>query len=735
MSDVARPLSSRAVGLSWSRPYVRALVRALTLERMALIGILLLSALLQVVALDQEGYGNTYYAAAVKSMLSGWHNFFFLSLDPSGFLAVDKPPLGLWIQAAGARIFGFSGLSLLLPQAVAAVASIALLYYLLARIFGSGVALLAALALAVTPIAVVDGRNNSPDTLLTLVLLLSAWAVTKATDTGRTRWLFLSAIFVGLGFNIKELEAFLVVPAIAVAYWVGTRTRWWSRLWRLIISGLVTLVVSLAWIVAVDLTPTGQRPYVTDSGTNSELSLALGYNGMGRFLSSIVSRLPTVPFLHVKIDLAIVPGISTKIYSPGPFRLFRPVIAEQVGWLLAIAVIGLGFALWRFRVPTLRQEERVGYALWAVWLLSAGAFFSTARFYHLYYLVILAPAVAALAGVALVGMWNAYRDSAVQAKARRYRGWLLPFGLLATALAQAFVLFSLFAAGGWPVWIWPLVVAIALVAASGLVAIHSGAAIHLGARRAIRPRSRLRAAALLAIVGTVALLAAPTAWSVVSVAQGNGGDWIPQAGSAQFIASSAAEANTLSEGPGGGAGGALTYAGSQVPKLDPKLLHYLEARQGEARYLVATTTSTFSTLFILQTNASVMTLGGYQGWDRIVTPVQLSRLVSHGVIRFFLLPVFYGVKGKLVTGAFTSGPGIEDYRYPPEDVRLSRANRDLAAWITQTCAAVAPPEYESVPAGHEPLLSGVIGKWAEPGQLWDCRDGSRHKVTGRGKPR
>jgi len=111
--------------------------------------------------------------------------------------------------------------SLLLPQAVGAIASIALLYYLLAQIFGSRVALLAALALAVTPIAVIDGRNNSPDSLLTFALLLAAWAVTKATETGRTRWLFLSAVFIGLGFNIKELEAFLVVPAIAAAYWVG----------------------------------------------------------------------------------------------------------------------------------------------------------------------------------------------------------------------------------------------------------------------------------------------------------------------------------------------------------------------------------------------------------------------------------------------------------------------------------------------------------------------------------
>jgi hypothetical protein len=291
-------------------------------------------------------------------------------------------------------------------------------------------------------------------------------------------------------------------------------------------------------------------------------------------------------------------------------------------------------------------------------------------------------------------------------------------------LAQAFVLFSLFAAGGWPVWIWPLVLAVEMLAASGLIAFRK-IAIRGGARHGVERRALL-GAAMLTIVGTAVLFAAPTAWSVVSVAQGNGGDWIPQAGSAQFIASSVAKGNTLSEGPGGGAGGALTYAGDRIPRLDPKLLRYLEARRGRARYLVATTTSTFSTLLILQTDASVMTLGGYQGWDRILTPHQIAGIVSRGLVRFFLLPVYYNENGKLVTGEFVSGPGIEDYRYPPEDVKLSRVNSDLAAWITESCATVAPHEYESVPVGREPLPSGVVGARAEPGQLWDCARRPRH---------
>src|ERR1700730_344513 len=195
-------------------------------ERVALVAMLLISAFFNIFQLDQQGYGNLYYAAAVKSMIQNWHNFFFVSFDPGGFVTVDKPPLGLWIQAASAKIFGFSGLSVLLPEAIAGVLSVALLYFLVRRIFGPAAGLIASLTLALTPISVVTNRNNTSDSLLVLTLLLATWCVSLAAEKGRLRWLLLTALIVGLGFNIKMLQAYLVVPAFGLVYLLRAPLRW-----------------------------------------------------------------------------------------------------------------------------------------------------------------------------------------------------------------------------------------------------------------------------------------------------------------------------------------------------------------------------------------------------------------------------------------------------------------------------------------------------------------------------
>src|SRR5215472_13957763 len=235
----------------------------------------------------RNGYGNLYYAAAIRSMLESWHNFFFVSFDPGGFVTVDKPPLGFWIQAASAKLFGFSAFSILLPEALAGVLSVLVLYVLVRRVFGPAAGLLAALFLAITPVSVVTNRNNTIDSLLVLTVLLAAYAVMRAVEAGSLRWLLLSAVLVGLGVNIKMLEAYLVVSALALVYLLGAPLGWWKRLWHLAVAGLAMLAVSLSWVLAVDLTPASARPYVGSSGSNSELALALGYNGIERLLGNL----------------------------------------------------------------------------------------------------------------------------------------------------------------------------------------------------------------------------------------------------------------------------------------------------------------------------------------------------------------------------------------------------------------------------------------------------------------
>src|ERR1700730_11777631 len=259
--------------------------------RLALFGILLLSGCMDFYRLGQNGFG-LYYPPAVRSMMDNWHNFFFAAYDPGGYTSLDKPPVGFWLQVLSAKIFGFNTVSILLPQALAGVLSVLLLYYLVRRHFGVVAGLIAALVLAISPISVVTNRNVTIDSTLALCLLLGAWAVLRAAETGKLRWLLLSAFIVGIGFNIKALEAYLVVPAFGLLYLLAAPKSIWKRIGHLALAGALLLVISLSWVVAVDLTPASQRPYVGSTQDNSELSLALGYNGIQRLLGGFRGRPP-----------------------------------------------------------------------------------------------------------------------------------------------------------------------------------------------------------------------------------------------------------------------------------------------------------------------------------------------------------------------------------------------------------------------------------------------------------
>src|ERR671927_1104626 len=352
---------------------VRAVAaKASSWQRIALAAILCLSAFLNIFRLTDAGYGNSYYAAAVKDMLTSWHNFFFASFD-AGFVSVDKPPLGLWVQAASAYLFGFHGWALLLPQAIAGVLSVALTYHLVRRPFGPVAGLIAALALAVTPIVVATSRNNTADMLVVLTVLVAAWAVVRAAETGRLRWLLLCAVIVGLGFNIKMMQAFLVLPAFYLLYLVAAPVPRLRRFVHLGLATVVLVVVSLSWAVVVDLTPPTERPYVGSSQHNSALELASGYNGLSRLVgrgNELIN--PQGGFnLQSASDSQSEqgpgpggpggggPGGVGENGEKGPFRLLDQQLAGQIGWLLPLAVVGLLAASWqkRPRLPLERKHQ------------------------------------------------------------------------------------------------------------------------------------------------------------------------------------------------------------------------------------------------------------------------------------------------------------------------------------------------------------------------------------------
>lgn len=253
-----------------------------TKENISITLILIISAILNFANIGIEGYGNGYYAAGIKSMTMSLKNFFFVSFDPGSFVTIDKPPMGFWIQAIFAKIFGFSGWSILLPQAIAGVISVYLVYYLVKRSFGTVAGLMSAIFLTVTPVFVAASRNNTIDNLLVVTLLFACLALSSATEKGKARYLYLSLILVGIGFNIKMLEAYMIGPAIYITYLLSSNVSFKKRIGRLIIGSVILVIVSLSWAITVDLIPSENRPYIGSSTDNSVMELIIGHNGLER---------------------------------------------------------------------------------------------------------------------------------------------------------------------------------------------------------------------------------------------------------------------------------------------------------------------------------------------------------------------------------------------------------------------------------------------------------------------
>ncbi len=611
---------------------------------------LAVSAVLNLWNLAQNGYGNTYYSVAVQSMLLNWKNFFFASYDAGSFITVDKPPVALWMQAISAKIFGFNGLALLVPEALAGVASVALLYFLVKRLFGPLAGFLAATALALTPIAVAVERSNNTDTWLMFTLLLAAWTITLATEKGRFRLLALSMALVGIAFNIKMLEAWIVLPTFFLLYLVAAPLSWKKRLLHLTLAGIIALSVSLSWAVAVDLTPASMRPWVGGSQTNSVLELALGYNGLGRITGqgervgggtttdrTDASLLTTAQFTtgttattgttgttgattgttgattapgnftpptDGNVPGGAGGGNSFNTGTPGVLRLVNSELAAQWSWLLPLTLLGLVAAAFGVRRKLPLDRKGQALLLWTGWLLTYGAVFSMASgIFHNYYMIMLAPAAAALVGAGVAALWAAYRQGG-------WRAWLLPAALLITAAWQVKVLLDFPA---WSAWLTPLLVGGSVIAAAALVA-----------TRLLKGQIWRRVAPALLGVGLLALALAPSAWASTAVlAAGNSS--IPTVGPSQLT------------GGQGGFGGGPGGAGQGGETANSSLITYLQANQGETFYLLAVSSANQASSIALATGEPVLAMGGFGGSDPAMTVEKLQELVATDQVRYVMI--------------------------------------------------------------------------------------------------
>ncbi|MDP1547697.1 MAG: glycosyltransferase family 39 protein, partial [Anaerolineales bacterium] len=257
-------------------------IPGVTIGALIVIAIMVFSFILHMVNIDSIGNANEYYTAAVESMLQSWSNFFFVAAEPGGSVSVDKPPLGLWIQAVFAYFLGVSGFSVSLPNILAGVFGIGLLYRMVKKYMGELAGIVAALVMAITPVFLATNRNNTMDGMLVFFLLLAAWAFIKATESGKLIWLLLGAFIVGLGFNIKMLQAFLPLPAFYALYFFGSKAGWLKKILNLGMATLLLIAVSLSWAVVVDLVPADNRPYIGSSDNNTVMGLIFGHNGISR---------------------------------------------------------------------------------------------------------------------------------------------------------------------------------------------------------------------------------------------------------------------------------------------------------------------------------------------------------------------------------------------------------------------------------------------------------------------
>ncbi|GAA5151022.1 glycosyltransferase family 39 protein [Amycolatopsis dongchuanensis] len=550
--------------------------------RPALAGLLVATALLYLVGLGSSGWANAFYSAAAQAGGESWEALFFGSSDPSNAITVDKTPAALWVMGLSVRIFGLSSWSVLVPQALMGVASVALLYAAVRRVGGPAAGLLAGGVLALTPVAALMFRFNNPDALMVLLLVAAAYATLRAVERGSPKWLVLAGVAVGFAFLAKMLQAFLVLPAFGLAYLAAAPVSLGKRLLHLL-GALAAVLVSAGWYIAVvELWPASGRPYIGGSQTNSILELAFGYNGFGRITGNEVGSLGGAQ-------------------SSGSWaRLLGSEMAGGIAWLLPAAVLAFGALLWLTWSAPRTDRTRASAIVWGGWLLVTGLVFSyMSGIIHPYYTIALAPAVAALVGLGADRLWRQ--------RANPVAAGILSSGVALSALTAYLILLR---EPDWQPWLKYFVLLLGLGAA----------ALLLVADRL--PRAAARGVAVLALVAT---LAGPAGYTVATAATAHSGA-IPSAGPA---------ARGFGGGmPGGGRGGIGSLLTTSTP--GQALVSRLRQDSGAYKWAAATVGSNPAASYQLAADVPVMAVGGFNGTDPAPTLAQFQEYVANKQIHYFV---------------------------------------------------------------------------------------------------
>ncbi len=618
LQSARRAWRGRAVDAAWVRP--------------SFLGLLLVAGLLYVWDLAASGWANAFYSAAVQAGATNWEAFLYGSSDAGNSITVDKPPASLWVMDLSVRIFGLSSWSILLPEALMGVATVALVYLIVRRRFSPAAALLAGAVTALTPVAVLMFRFNNPDALLVLLVTLATYLTLRGIEDGRARWILWAGAVIGFAFLTKQLQAFLVVPVLGGVYLFASPRRIGIRLAHLA-GALGTLVLAAGWWVAiVELVPASMRPFIGGSQTNDFLELTFGYNGFGRLTGQETGSVTGG-------GQAAGGGMWG---ATGLLRMFGSDFASQISWLLpaALALLVVGIVvLWRR--PRTDAARATVLLLGGTLLVTGLAFSFGAGIIHPYYSVALAPAIGGLVGIGAAILWK-----------RRSLLWARITAAVVVAGTTWWAWTLLSAARNFLPWLpW-------LVALAGVVAV---VALLVG--------PRVRVLLPVAIVASlIAGLAGPAAFAVDTTLTAHAGS-LPTAGPAVALGTGGTRfggglgANrfggqggfgrhrfggqggftgfngTVPQGGFGGqgtgrafgGGGALLGGNTTVSAAVTAAL-----QSGSYRWAAAAIGSQNAASYQLASGRAVMPIGGFNGSDPSPTLAEFEQDVAAGKIHYFI---------------------------------------------------------------------------------------------------
>ncbi|MFI1704404.1 glycosyltransferase family 39 protein [Streptomyces griseoruber] len=478
--------------------------------RPAFLGLLLATLLLYLYNLSASGYANSFYSAAVQAGSQSWKAFFFGSLDAGNAITVDKPPASLWPMALSVRIFGLNSWAILAPEVLMGVGTVAVVYASVRRRFSAAAGLIAGAVLALTPVAALMFRFNNPDAMLALLMAVACYFTARAVEDGRTKWLVWAGVAIGFAFLAKTLQAFLILPPLAIVYAVCAPVSVRKRFGQLALATGALIASGGWWVAIVELWPASSRPYIGGSQNNSFLELTFGYNGLGRLNGEETGS----------VGGGGGGGNTGQWGETGWDRMFNSEIGGQISWLLPAALVLLVAGLVATRKLKRTSATRGLFLVWGGSLLITMVVFSyMAGIFHQYYTVALAPYMAAVIGMGAGLLWE-----------KRSELWA-SITLAASVVAAAswsYVLLN--RTSDYLPWLKWLVLIGGLAAALGLV---------------FAGRINRQLALAAASVGLVASLAGPTAYTLSTLQTGHTGS---------IVTAGPSGASMMGGGPGGGGG-------------------------------------------------------------------------------------------------------------------------------------------------------------------------------------